>query len=108
ERARRTPFGFVQLQELARSLLAWGFVRHEIERMIDPIGNFVAAMGGGSEHMERIVRALGQIRARGKLASQEMLQLTEVGVPAWAYLAEQLGVTVPRAMEMPTQGMIDA
>src|SRR5690606_26494080 len=108
QRARETPFGFVQLQEFSRAMLAWGFARREIERMIDPIGNFVAAMGGGQEHMDRIVRALGQIRARGKLASQEMLQLTEVGVPAWAYLAEQLGVTVPRAMEMTTRGMIDA
>jgi len=83
QRARETPFGFVQLQEFSRAMLAWGFARREIERMIDPIGNFVAAMGGGQEHMDRIVRALGQIRARGKLVSQEMLQLTEVGVPAW-------------------------
>ena len=108
KRARRTPFGFQQLVEMSRQMLAWGFAREEIEQMLDPIGDFVAAMGGGAETIDRVVRALGQIRARGKLASQEMLQLTEAGVPAWALLAKSIGVSIPEAMERVSRGTISS
>lgn len=108
KRARRTPFGFQQLVEMARQMLAWGFARQEIEQMLDPIGDFVAAMGGGAETIDRVVRALGQIRARGKLASQEMLQLTEAGIPAWELLAKSIGVSIPEAMERVSRGAISS
>ena len=108
KRARRTPFGFQQLVEMSRQMLAWGFARQEIEQMLDPIGDFVAAMGGGSETIDRVVRALGQIRARGKLASQEMLQLTEAGIPAWELLAKSIGVSIPEAMERVSRGAISS
>src|SRR5690606_25132716 len=76
--------------------------------MITPIGDAVAAMGGGSQMFESVIRALGQIRAKGKLASQEMLQLTEQGIPAWEFLAEAIGVTVPEAMEKVSKGAVSS
>lgn len=106
--ARRTPFGFTQLQQASRQLLAYGFTADRVLDMITPIGDAVAAMGGGSQMFESVIRALGQIRAKGKLASQEMLQLTEQGIPAWEFLAETLNVTVPEAMDMVSRRMVSS
>ena len=106
--ARRTPFGFTQLQQASRQLLAYGFAADRVLEMITPIGDAVAAMGGSSQMFESVIRALGQIRAKGKLASQEMLQLTEQGIPAWEFLAEAIGVTVPEAMEKVSKGAVSS
>lgn len=104
--ARRTPFGFVGLQQASRQLLAYGFTAGRVLDMIEPIGDAVAAMGGSNQMFEAIIRALGQIQAKGKLAAQEFLQLTEQGIPAWQMLAEAIGVTVPEAMELASRGVI--
>lgn len=106
--ARRTPFGMAELQQASRQLLAYGFTADRVLEMITPIGDAVAAMGGGSQMFESVIRALGQIRAKGKLASQEMLQLTEQGIPAWEFLAEAIGVTVPEAMEKVSKGAVSS
>ena len=47
-----------------------------------------------------MVIALGEMQAKGKAASQEMMQLTEAGIPAWEMLAEAIGVGIPEAMKM--------
>src|SRR5690606_25471184 len=106
--ARKTPFGFVGLQQSARQLLAYGFTADKVLAMITPIGDTVAAMGGSQQMLEAIIRALGQIQAKGKLASQEFLQLTEQGVAAWQMLAEFLGVSVPEAMDLASRGAISS
>ena len=80
--ARRTPFGFVGLQRSARQLLAYGFTADRVLEMITPIGD-TCCHGRRSADVEAIIRGLGQIQAKGKLASQEFLQLTEQGVEAW-------------------------
>ena len=105
-RARRTPFGFSGLQESARQLLAYGFTADKVLSMIEPIGDAVAAMGGGQEMLERIIRALGQMQAKQKVSAEEMLQLTETGINAWKFLAEGIGTSIPEAMERARKGMI--
>ena len=104
--SRRTPFGFVGLQQSARQLLAYGFTADRVLAMITPIGDTVAAMGGSQQMLEAIIRALGQMQAKGKVSAEEMLQLTEQGVAAWAMLAESIGVSVPEAMELAQRGAI--
>lgn len=108
QKARRTPFGFTGLQQQARQLLAFGFTADKVLQMIDPLGDAVAAMGGNQQMMEQIIRAIGQMQAKQKIQSEEMLQLTEAGIPAWQMLAEAIGTTVPEAMEMVRKGMISA
>lgn len=108
KQARRTPFGFTGLQEQARKLLAFGFTAEKVLDMITPIGDTVAAMGGNQQMLEAIIRALGQMQAKQKVSAEEMLQLTEAGVGAWQMLADGIGVSVPEAMKMASQGMISA
>ncbi|HSW63540.1 MAG TPA: tape measure protein [Dissulfurispiraceae bacterium] len=105
----RTPFEMPGVLASTRRLLAFGFQAEEIIPVMTSVGDAVAALGGGAFEIERVTRALGQMRAKGRLTSQEMsLQLTEAGIPAWEYLAEAIGTTVPEAMKKVEQRLIPA
>lgn len=97
--AARTPFEFRGLQDASRQLVAFGFGGEEIIPMMTSIGNAVAGLGGGAFEIERVTRAFGQMRAKGKVSAQEMMQLAEVGIPAWEMLAEAIGTDIPTAMK---------
>jgi tape measure domain-containing protein len=106
--AARTPFEFTGLQDGARKLLAFGFEAEQLIPMLTSIGDAVAALGGGPAEIDRVTRALGQMQAKGNLATQEIMQLAELGIPAWELLAESIGVSVPQAMAMVEARAIDA
>lgn len=106
--AARTPFRFPELARATELMLAFGTSAEDVIPTLRAVGDAASAVGGGSETMERIVRALGQMRAKGKVSAEEMMQLAEAGIPAWEMLANVLGVTIPEAMKMAQQGAIDA
>lgn len=91
--AAETPFSFMSVNKAARQMMAYGFALHDVVPMLRNIGDAAAAFGGSPVVIDRIVRALGQIRTYGRLKGQELLQLTEAGVPAHQILAEELGLT---------------
>jgi tape measure domain-containing protein len=106
--AARTPFEIEGLQQSARQLLAFGFHAQEIIPMMEAIGNAVSGLGGGAVEIERVVRALGQMQAKGKVTAEEMMQLAELGIPVWDILAEKIGVSIPEAMDKASKGGISA
>lgn len=108
EFAKRTPFELPGLIQASQKLLAFGFEAENILPMMSAIGDAVAGLGGDPQVMESVVRALGQIRAKGKASAEEMLQMAEAGIPAWEFLASHLGVTIPEAMDQVTKGAVDA
>jgi len=108
EFSARTPFRFTGVTQAARQLLAYGFAAEEVLPTLTAVGDAVAALGGGQEGIKRAVLALGQMRAKGKLAGEEMRQLTELGIPAWEMLAESIGVSIPEAMKLVEKRAITA
>lgn len=106
--AEQTPFELPGLIQSAQKLTAFGFSASKVIPMLTNIGDATAGLGGSPELLNRITLALGQIKAKGKVQADEMLQLTEAGIPAWDILAEKLGVTVPKAMEMTRKGMVNS
>lgn len=88
--AAETPFSFQDVNRGARQLMAYGFGVKEIEPMLRTIGDAAAAFGGSPVAIYRTIRALGQIKAYGRLKGQELLQLTEVGIPAHEILRDEL------------------
>lgn len=106
--AVNTPFEMDSVVEGARRLLAMGTTAEQVRPLLTSIGDAVAAMGGGSEMIDRVTTALGQMQAKGKVSAEEMLQLAEAGIPAWDMLAAKLGTDVPTAMDMVSQGAVDA
>lgn len=106
--AAKTPFEFPDLIEASQKLLAMGFAADKVRPTLTAIGDAVAGLGGGPGTIDQITRALGQMQAKGKAASQEMMQLTEAGIPAWQMLADKIGVSVPEAMKLVESGAVSA
>jgi len=104
--ALEAPFEYPELLEAAKRMLAYGFAAEEVIPTLRAVGNTAAAVGSGTVGIDRITLALGQIRAKGKLAAEEMRQLTEAGVPAWEMLAEAMGKTLPELQDMVSKGLI--
>ena len=106
--AARTPFQFTDLVESSKQMQAFGFSAQEVVPMLTDIGDAVAALGGGSERIQRVTLALGQMQNLGHVSGRDMLQLVEAGIPAWKYLADAIGVTTGEVQKMSEKGLIPA
>lgn len=107
--AKSTPFGLSGLTTATQKLLAYGFEADRVIPLLTAVGDATAGLGAGQQGIDQITRALGQMKAKGKVAAQEMMQLTETGVPAWQMLADVVSNgDVARAMKMVTDGAVDA
>lgn len=106
--AAHTPFELSGLQTATRQLLAYGFTAEDVIPMLTAVGDATAALGTGQAGIEAVTRALGQMQTRGKVTAEEMLQLTEAGIPAWEYLARAIGTDTAGAMEAVSDGAVDA
>lgn len=93
EFANKTPFEFPELINSSKLLMAFGFEADKVLDMLKTIGDTASGLGAGSEGIDRITRALGQMQAKGRAQAEELLQLQELGVPANQILQEELGLT---------------
>lgn len=106
--SKATPFEFMELQDAAKRMMAFGFAAERVVPMLTDIGDAAAGLGIGAAGVDRITLALGQMQAKSKVSGQEMMQLTEAGIPAWRYLAEAMGKSTAEVMKMSEQGLIPA
>lgn len=104
--AAETPFEFPDLVSASQKLLAMGFAAKDVRPTLTAIGDAVAGLGGGPEMVDRVTMALGQMQAKGKVSSEELLQLTEAGIPALKILADSYGVTTGEMQDMVTKGKV--
>jgi len=98
--AAKTPFELSGLTQSTQRLLAFGFTAKEAQKNLMVIGDAASATGKGQEGIDQITNALGQMQAKGKISGEEMLQLTEAGIPAWEILSKKMGMTVPQLQAM--------
>ena len=89
--AKATPFTTTSVIDNARKMLAMGWDAENIIEDMETIGNAAAATGKRETGLESIVRALSQIKTKGRLSTEELNQLAEAGIAAKAMLAEGLG-----------------
>ncbi|HNP80121.1 MAG TPA: tape measure protein [Nitrospira sp.] len=106
--AATTPFEFPELVRAAQKMKAFGIEADQIVPTMRTVGDAVAGLGGTSEMFDRIIRAMGQMDAKGKVSAQEMNQFAEAGINAWQAVANALGITVAEAMDKAKAGQIDA
>jgi tape measure domain-containing protein len=106
--AAATPFQFPDLVQASVRMQAMGFAARDVIPDLRAIGDAEAALGGGKEGIDRVVLALGQMQTKGHVAGQEILQLTEAGIPALQYLAEAYGKTTAEIDKMISAGKVDA
>lgn len=107
--AAATPFESGDLVAGAQSLMSMGFAASEVIPTLTALGDAAAAAPAGMQAaLPLIVKAFGQIRAKGKVSMEELYQLGENGVGAIGMIAESLGVTVAEAMDRVSSGGLDA
>ncbi len=106
--AAATPFEMPQLRTAASRLLAVGTQASHVIPLLTVLGDATAGMGTGAEGIERAVTALTQMRQKTKVTAEEMLQLTEAGIPAWETLAGVLKTDVAGAMKLVEQRKVGA
>jgi tape measure domain-containing protein len=106
--AASTPFQFTELTAASKKMMAFGFAAKDVIPMMTDIGDAVSALGAGSQGIDSVVRALGQMTAKGKVSAEEMNQLTEVGINGWKYLAQGMNKTTAEVMALSQKGLIPA
>ncbi|AGK98162.1 tape measure protein [Clostridium pasteurianum] len=106
--AANTPFEFPQLANAARQMEAFGFSTAHIPDDLKKIGDAASGLSLGADGINRITLALGQMSAKGKVTAQDMMQLTDAGVPAWSILAQAMGKSTAEVMKLSEQGLIPA
>ncbi|WP_254306593.1 tape measure protein [Clostridium sp. 001] len=103
--ANDTPFEFPQLANASKKLLAFGWDAKSILPDLRTIGDASAGLGLGAKGIDEITLALGQMKAKGRVQGDEILQLTEAGIPATKILQEQLGLTADQVANIGNQGI---
>jgi tape measure domain-containing protein len=108
EFAKETPYAFTDLTDQAQKLVTYGFATKDVIPILRSVGDAATAMGKGQEGVSSLVRALGQINAKGRLSSQELMQLSEIGVNGLKILANQAGMTTGEYQKLIEKGLIPA
>lgn len=104
--AAETPFEFPQLTAAAQKFLAFGFSAGEAADTLAIVGDAAAGLGTSAEGIERITLALGQIKAKGRVQGDELLQLNEAGINARKYLLKNLDLSQKQLDKKMRQGKI--
>ena len=97
-------FDFSAMEDAAKRLLAYGIDYKNLMYVMNGVMS-AAAVTGDATKVESISRALGQIYTKGRLVGQEVLQLTEAGVPVYDILNKKLGITEKEMANIADQGI---
>jgi tape measure domain-containing protein len=90
----------------SQRLQAMGFEADRVIEILTNVSDAASAMGGSKDVLDGIVTALGQMKGNGRLAAEEMNQLTERGIPAWKMLSELTGKSEQQLRKLSSQGKL--
>jgi len=100
-----TPFESIELIETAKRLKAFGV---ETEKLVDITKRLGDVAGATGADLGGITTAFGQIQAKGKLQTEELLQLQERGVDLAGVLKEEYNLTGEEFSKALEKGQISA
>lgn len=104
--AAATPFEFQGLLDSSRQLMAFGIAADQVIPLLTDIGNAASYFHAGQAGIDRMTYAIGQMNAAVILHTQDLNQLTDIGVPTWQILADGMHKTVPEIRDMVEKGQI--
>lgn len=105
EFADDTPFEFADIAPAAQQLKAFGFEARDIIPTLTAVGNASAGLGRGAEGLKQIAFVMGQIKTTGKLMGQDVMQLSQLGIPVKDILAKNLGLAADQLSDIGNQGI---
>lgn len=108
--AARTPFELPQVTQAAQKLIGVGFAADQVIPTLETLGNTAAQLGVRADGINLVIRALGQMKGKGKVMAEEINQIAEnlPGFNAYAAIAAKRGTTVAKVMEDMKKGAVSA
>lgn len=104
EFAETTPFQLPGLIDASRQLIGVGQSAKSVIPTLTAWGDTAGALGLGQEQFSRAMLAVTQAMSKGKVQAEELMQITEAGIPIWPLMARAMGKTVPELQEMSSSG----
>jgi tape measure domain-containing protein len=102
--ARDTP---QSLQEITKSyMMLKNYGIEPTTKVMQDLTNMTSKLGGDSDTLSGIVRALGQAYSKAKLQAQDTNQLIERGVPVYSLLSQVTGKTTVEVLKMMEAGQL--
>lgn len=101
--AAKTPLTLENVISGGSLLMSYGV---DEDNLIDTMTKLGDLASGNAEKMDRITLAYGQMLAKGKVTGEELMQMTEAGVPLQTALAESIGVTGEEFSKMVSAGKV--
>lgn len=105
--AADTPFDLQGASEAGKKLLSFGFSAKQSLSVLKTVGDASAALNLKNDGIERVTLAMGQMKERGTVTNDDLLQLTKEGIPAYQILADKLGLSAEQMQNIGAAG-IDA
>lgn len=99
----QTPFRQGEVQDAARSLLAFQVPAEDLESTLKRVGDVAAGVGAPFGELAEIY---GKIKVQGRLFAEDINQLQGRGIPIVSELAKQFGVTEAEIKSMVSEGKI--
>lgn len=103
EAAKATPFELPELQNSAKSLLAFGVAQEDIVPTLVKIGDISSGVG---MNVAELAEIYGKARVQGRLFGEDVNQLTGRGIPVIQEFAKQFGVTEDQVRKLTEEGKI--
>lgn len=99
-------FDIEGLQRTTSLLLTFRVAKEDALELAENINLAAIALGRGQTGATQLARAIGQIQGRGFLEGDEARQLSEVGVNAYAVIADAIGKTTAEVQELGRQNLL--
>lgn len=106
--AKTTPFAFPDLAETSRNLIAFGMDKGKVVPTMKAIGDAAAATGKGSEGLNQVASAFGDMQIAGTLGLDQINRLQSAGVPALKIMANTFGISTDEMKKKISDGSVDS
>ncbi len=101
--AAKTPFGLQEVTEGAKRLLAFQIPAEQVTETLRRMGDIAAGLG---VPMGQLIHVYGQVKAQGKLMTNDLYQFMNAGIPILAELGKVMGKTEAEIKKMVGEGKI--
>lgn len=101
--AAKTPFGLQEVSEGAKRLLAFQIPAEEVTETLRRMGDVAAGLG---VPMGQLIHVYGQVKAQGKLMTNDLYQFMNAGIPIIAELSKVVGKSETEIKDMVSAGKI--
>lgn len=101
--AAKTPFSLQDVSDGAKRLLAFQVPAEQVVETLTRIGNVAAGL---SVPMGQLIHVYGQVKAQGRLMTNDLYQFMNAGIPMVAELAKVMGVAENEVKDLITEGKI--